>query len=128
MTNKRTRKAFVFPRKWPKSIWKRLPVVVHIILSLWRSPMPWRGKKKKRRSNKAWLTFGSQSGCGYGQGLPIRMWQHNNQHTSAWNDQQPSQSVKDWHKRKKNKCINNNTNNNHNNKQNKNVYTVKFKL
>lgn len=31
---------FLLPRKWPKSMWKRLPDLVTITLSLWRSPMP----------------------------------------------------------------------------------------
>ena len=33
----------MFPRKCPKSMWKRLPDVVTMILSLWRSPIPYGG-------------------------------------------------------------------------------------
>ena len=35
-----TRNFFVFPRKCPKSMWKRFPDCVIMMLSLWRSPMP----------------------------------------------------------------------------------------
>lgn len=35
-------KYLMFPRKCPKSMWKRFPDVVTMMLSLWRSPMPYR--------------------------------------------------------------------------------------
>ena len=66
----------MFPRKWPKSMWKRFPEVVTMMLSLWRSPMPCR---RRREEGKYYINVLARYlyMC---SNLPAHRWPQSSQH------------------------------------------------
>ena len=78
-----TMKYFVLPRKWPKSMWNRLPDLVTMTLSLWRSPIPC-----DQNEIIIWLSYDCYMTYYCKHAVPECRWQRSIQHRTAWISQQ----------------------------------------